>query len=155
VSDSDFRERLEKFLPTLPKGYQFALEIRNKPWLKPAFFDLLRKHGVAWAIIDHPWMPRIGDVMENLDPVTADFSYVRWLGDRYGIEKKTRTWSELIVDRSGEMKAWTSALKTLLDRNMMIYGFFNNHYAGHAPGSIALLEEAWHGGNTPGRSSQS
>ena len=24
-----------------------------------------------------------------------------------------------------------------------LYGYFNNHYAGHAPGSIALLREIW------------
>ncbi|MDP3936789.1 MAG: DUF72 domain-containing protein [Deltaproteobacteria bacterium] len=137
-----FNDRLRKFLPQLPEGYRFALEIRNKAWLNPAFLGLLRDHGVAYTLVDHPWMPRIGEVMDNLDPATADFAYVRWLGDRRGIEKKTTSWEKLIVDRSREMEAWVPALRDLLGRNMTIYGFFNNHYAGHAPGSIALLEQA-------------
>lgn len=29
-----------------------------------------------------------------LDLVTADFAYVRWLGDRKGIEEKTTTWDK-------------------------------------------------------------
>jgi len=142
MTEGDFNERLRKFLPALPRGYRFALEIRNRTWLKPAFLDLLRAHGVAYTLVDHPWMPRIGEVMERLDPVTADFAYVRWLGDRRGIEKKTTSWDKIIVDRSREMDDWAPALRALLDRNMTIYGFFNNHYAGHAPGSIALLRRA-------------
>ncbi|MFQ5458358.1 MAG: DUF72 domain-containing protein, partial [Myxococcota bacterium] len=71
-----------------------------------------------------------------------DFTYVRWLGDRYGIEKKTKSWEKVIVDRSREMTEWAPALRGLLDRNMALYGFFNNHYAGHAPGSIDLLRRA-------------
>ena len=142
MTEDDFGERLRAFLPSLPEGYRFALEIRNKTWLKPAFLDLLREHGVAYTLIDHPWMPRVGEVMDRLDPATADFAYVRWLGDRRGIEKKTKSWDKVIVDRSREMEAWVQALRTLLDRGMTIYGFFNNHYAGHAPGSIALLEDA-------------
>jgi uncharacterized protein YecE (DUF72 family) len=142
MTEAGFNERLRKFLPGLPSGYRFALEIRNKTWLKPAFLDLLREHGVACTLVDHPWMPRIGEVMERLDPVTADFVYVRWLGDRRGIEKRTESWDELIVDRSREMQEWAPVVRTLLDRNMTIYGFFNNHYAGHAPGSIALLRAA-------------
>jgi uncharacterized protein YecE (DUF72 family) len=143
VTASDFRARLETFLPTVPAGYRFALEIRNKTWIGAPLLDLLRRHGVAWTLLDHPWMPRIGDLMREMDPVTADFTYVRWLGDRRGIEKKTRTWNRLIVDRGREMHDWTAALKSLLDRNMVIFGFFNNHYAGYAPGSIDLLRESW------------
>ena len=37
---------------------------------------------------------------------------------------------------------WTPVIRTLLDRNMTIFGFFNNHYAGHAPGSIDLLRRS-------------
>lgn len=142
VDENDFRDRLKKFLPTLPGGYRYALEIRNKTWLGPALLDLLRDHGVACTLVDHPWMPRISEVMNTLDPVTADFAYIRWLGDRYGIEKKTTSWEKLIVDRSSEMSEWKPVVKTLLDRNMTIFGFFNNHYAGHAPGSIDLLRRS-------------
>jgi len=35
----------------------------------------------------------------NLDLITADFTYVRWLGNRKGIEEKTKTWDKVIVDR--------------------------------------------------------
>ncbi len=138
-----FLERLEPFLEILPSGRLYALEVRNKVWIAPPFFDLLRRCGIAYAIIDHPWMPTIEELMRNLDVVTAGFVYVRWLGDRKGIEARTTSWGKLIVDRSREMERWVPALARILERDVDIYGYFNNHYAGHAPGSIELLREVW------------
>jgi len=103
MTEKVFLERLDGFLPLLSKDHRFALEIRNKGWLKPAFLDRLRKHGVAFALIDHPWMPQAAQYAA-MAPFTADFAYVRWLGDRYGIEKITKSWDKVIVDRSREME---------------------------------------------------
>src|SRR5580658_10188404 len=50
-SGDEFLARLKPFLKKLPKGYKFALEIRNKQWLTAQFFDLLREHKVAFALI--------------------------------------------------------------------------------------------------------
>ena len=138
-----FLERLRPFLARLPGGKPYALEVRNRSWVSSPLLDLLRGHGIAYAIIDHPWMPTIEDLLKKHDPVTAEFAYVRWLGDRKGIEERAKTWEKLIVDRTAEMERWVSALTRLLERDIHIYGFFNNHYAGHAPGSIALLREIW------------
>ena len=143
-----FLERLRGFLPQLPADHCYAVEIRNKGWLERPLLDLLAGHGVACALIDHPWMPRIDQVVEALDPVTADFVYVRWLGDRHGIERRTRQWDRTIVDRTADLRRCIPALRSLLGRTT-VYGFFNNHYAGHAPGSIALLEKLWSDAVTP------
>jgi len=138
-----FLERLAAFLPSLPRGLRFALEIRNKTWLAPPLVDALREYGVALALIDHPWMPRIDRLPEAIDPVTAGFSYVRWLGDRRGIEERTKRWDRLIQDRTAEMRAWVPTVRHLLGRRIEVFGYFNNHYAGHAPGSIELFERVW------------
>ena len=143
TSEELFLERLGRFLPLLPSGYRFALEIRNKTWLREPLLELLAARGVALALIDHPWMPRAGEYMERVDPATADFAYIRWLGDRYGIEKRTKTWDKVIVDRTREMKAWVPVVRGLLSRGMTVFGYFNNHYAGHAPSSIELFAETW------------
>ncbi|MGC1255610.1 MAG: DUF72 domain-containing protein, partial [Candidatus Acidiferrales bacterium] len=95
-SGNEFLARLEPFLKRLPKSYRFALEIRNKQWLTAEFFDLLRAHGIAYALIDQAWMPRAGEIFEKFDPITADFTYVRLLGDRKDIEKQTKIWDKVI-----------------------------------------------------------
>ncbi len=77
-----FLARLKPFLEQLPPGPRFSVEVRNKNWLGQELYDLLRKHRVALALIDHPWMPRPQEWFARGDALTADFTYVRWLGDR-------------------------------------------------------------------------
>lgn len=139
----DFLARLEPFLAKLPSGYSFALEIRNKSWITARLLDLLGKKKIALALIDHPWMTPVKQLMDRFDVVTGDFSYVRWLGDRRGIEEKTQRWDRLLVDREREMEIWVPHVRRLLERRRPVYGYFNNHYAGFAPGSIALFRQVW------------
>src|SRR6266704_5869248 len=106
VGINDFLARLRPFLKKLPKSHKFAVEIRNKNWLVPQFVEALRERGVALALIDQSWMPRPGRWFEKLDPITADFTYVRWLGDRKSIEVQTKVWDKTIVDRSAELAEW-------------------------------------------------
>jgi uncharacterized protein YecE (DUF72 family) len=138
-----FLDRLERFLPSLPAGPRYAVEVRNRNLLTGRLFDILSRHRVALAFIDHPWFARIDELMRRPEARTADFAYVRWLGDRHGIEKVTTTWDRLIVDRAREMGRWIPALRTLMAENRTVYGYFNNHYAGYAVGSIRLFRESW------------
>ena len=55
-------------------------------------------------------MPRSAQWFERFDPITADFTYVRWLGDRKGIEEQTKTWDKVIVDRRHELTEWADIL---------------------------------------------
>lgn len=139
----DFLARLEPFLARLPGGYSFAVELRNKNWIGPHLLDMLRKKKTALALIDHPWMPPISQLVDKLDLVTADFTYIRWLGDRKGIEEKTKHWDRILVNREREMEVWIPEIRRLLARPTRVYGYFNNHYAGFAPGSISLFQQVW------------
>ncbi len=134
----EFFARLRAFLPKLPLDFRFALEIRNKAWVCEELLDLLREHRVALALIDHPWMTRpsaIGDV------VTTDFAYVRLLGDRYEIEKLTQTWDKTVVDRRRELAEWSAVVDALLSRNLKVYTYVNNHFAGHSPETMRQFLE--------------
>jgi uncharacterized protein YecE (DUF72 family) len=142
-SGKEFLARLAPFLRTLPKGYRFALEIRNKQWLSAEFFDLLREHKVAYALIDQAWMPRPSEIFEKFDPITADFTYIRLLGDRKGIEKQTKIWDKVIVDRSRELMGWVNVCQRTIRRGVPTYVYVNNHYAGFAPGTIEQFQKLW------------
>src|ERR1700687_2909719 len=142
-SVDDFLERLIPFLKKLPKDRKFAVEIRNKNWLVPKFADVLREHGVALALIDQSWTPRPWEMKDQFDFITSDFTYVRWLGNRKGIEEITKTWDKVIVDRQGDLFEWVGLLKKVHERRIMILAFANNHYAGHGPGSVDLFRNLW------------
>jgi len=142
-SGVQFLSRLKAFFKKLPKDKRFAIEIRNKWWIKPQFLDVLREHNVAFVLQDQSWMPRPAELFEKYDPVTADFTYIRWLGDRKGIETVTKVWDKTIVDRTGEMQEWVKYCRQIQRRGVTIYAFANNHYAGHGPGTVALFKQLY------------
>jgi uncharacterized protein YecE (DUF72 family) len=119
------------------------VEIRNNDWLDLRFVDLLREHGVAPALIDQSWMPRPWEMKNSLDLITADFTYVRWLGDRKGIEERTKTWDKVIIDRQGDLFEWVGLLKNVHERRILILTFANNHYAGNGPGTVEPFRSLW------------
>jgi len=143
IGVNDFLARLVPFLKKLPKDHKFAVEIRNKSWLVPQFIEALRERGVALALIDQAWMPRPAKWFEKFDPITADFTYVRWLGDRKSIEEQTKVWDKIIVDRRVELSEWVEVLKTVHKRKIQILAFANNHFAGFGHGTIEQFRELW------------
>jgi len=80
---------------------------------------------------------------DKFDLITSECTYVRWLGDREGIEEKTTTWDKVIVDRKGELSEWVDLLKKVHERRIMILAFANNHYAGHGPSTVELFRNLW------------
>ena len=149
ASRSQFEKLLRPFLKTLPKEFRFALEIRNKNWLTWDFHELLREHSVAFVVIAQAWMPSIETLAKALDIVTGEFCYARFIGDRKGIEAKTQKWGKLVEDKTGEMTVWAQELKKIVAKGVRTYAFFNNHYAGFAPGSVRLFESLWQEGDKP------
>jgi uncharacterized protein YecE (DUF72 family) len=145
----EFLTRLEPFLKHLPSGYRFALELRNGSWMDARLAEVLRSRNVALALVDQVWMPRPTAVFEKLDPVTADFTYIRWLGDRKGIEKLTKTWDKTIVDRSAELSEWVEVCNKIAGRGVSIFAFANNHYAGNGPATVREFEALWKAQHPP------
>jgi uncharacterized protein YecE (DUF72 family) len=137
---NDFLGRLRPFLKKIPTDHKFAVEIRNKKWLVPQFVEALREHGIALALTDQSWMPRPAQWFEKFDPITADFTYVRWLGDRKDIEAKTEVWNKLVVDRSAELTEWANVLRKL---KVQVYVYANNHYAGYSPATVEMFRNLW------------
>jgi uncharacterized protein YecE (DUF72 family) len=143
ATPGDFTARLVRFLDSLPPGHAYAVEIRNKNWLTAPFVDLLRQKNVALALADQVWMPRIDELAATLDVLTAGFTYIRLIGDRHGIEKQTKTWDKIIVNRERETQTWVRYVQQFLRRGVTVYIYFNNHFAGFGPGSIALFWDVW------------
>jgi len=138
-----FIDRLERFLPSLPRGRPCAVEVRNKSFVTARLLEVLHRHGAALAFIDHPWFFDAARFMRRPGLLTADFAYVRWLGDRRAIEEKTTRWDRVIVDRASDLGRWIPVVRGLVDRGVTVYGYFNNHYAGYAIGSIEQFRTMW------------
>jgi uncharacterized protein YecE (DUF72 family) len=144
-TQAHFLAVLKPFLKKLPKDYQFAVEIRNKNWMDARFADVLRERRVALTLIDQSWVPRPWELKEKFDLITADFTYVRWLGDRKGIEEKTKTWDEVIVDRRSDLKNWVDVLKKMVNEKKIrkLFAYANNHYEGFGPATVKRFMDLW------------
>jgi len=126
-------------------GREHAAVRRVKDWLDANLIGLLREHNVALALTDTSFMPRPWELKQKFDLVTADFAYVRWLGDRKGIEKQTTTWDKTVIDRTSDLKNWVEVFKSLVSNTkvLKIFAFSNNHYAGHGPATAKLFINLW------------
>jgi uncharacterized protein YecE (DUF72 family) len=126
----DYFDALDEFLQNLPQGPRYAVEIRNRKWLNTEFGEMLSNHNVALVLQDLHYMPR-------LDWITADFSVIRWLGRRKDIEEFDR----IQIDRSENLSSWSQKVQDFMERGFDIYGYFNNHFAGHSPASVRQFAE--------------
>ena len=127
---------LAAFLPTLPRDLRFAIEFRQRGWIHDGTLALLAEHGVALALSDARWIPR-RTVLAMAERPTADFAYVRWMGPNRDLVD----YSRVQVDRSRELAAWAEVLPGLAARVRTVYGYVNNHFAGHSPASLRTLQQ--------------
>lgn len=143
-SEGPFLERLDTFLRDLPKdGFRYAVEIRNKAWLKQPFVDLLRRHGATLVLVDQGWMPHGDEVTPRFDVLTGQDCYIRLLGDRKAIEAVTTTWDEEVLDHTDRMLRWSKLIKGMANQGVRSLVYVNNHYAGHAPTTVRRLKEMY------------
>jgi uncharacterized protein YecE (DUF72 family) len=121
---------LERFLAVAPTEVRLAVEFRHGSWLVPATCDLLRRHRAALAWTE--WRD-----LARLPEVTAEFLYLRWLGDR----REIATYDRVQVDRGAEFEEWEAQLRRALPAVREVFGYFNNHWAGHSPASANEMKE--------------
>ncbi|MBC7671878.1 MAG: DUF72 domain-containing protein [Polaromonas sp.] len=133
---------LANMLPTLPRDIKFAVEFRHRGWINDGVLALLAEHGVALTLTDARWIPRKQMLALAARP-TADFIYIRWMGGNRDIVD----YSRIQIDRTRELEQWATVLATLAKVRVKVYGYVNNHFAGHSPQSVRELQRML--GQTP------
>jgi uncharacterized protein YecE (DUF72 family) len=119
-------EHMKTLLDLLDPKIRHAIEFRHTSWFKDEVYDLLRSKNVALAWTENQYVT-------SPPVVTADFVYVRLVGER-DIEE----FKETVKDRSKEMREWYGHLEKEAsgDDVRQVFVFFNNHYAGFGPASV-------------------
>ena len=88
-------------------------------------------------------MPGPDELERKFDPVTTDWTYIRWLGDRKWIEGKTVKWEKPVVDRTPQLMRWIDFCFKIRQRGVTIYAYANNHYSGFSPHTIDQFRTLW------------
>jgi len=139
-SVEQFAEVLHAFLACLPARCRYAVEIRNREYLDPAYFDCLRQRGVAHVFNAWTRMPELDRQMKIEDAYTADFTVTR------ALLAAGRTYEQAVELFSPytEVKQPNPAVRTALKWQMeraasqarSAYVFVNNRMEGNAPATI-------------------
>lgn len=132
-------DALESFLDRLPGGARYAVEVRHRSWVDSELSALLREKRAALVLVDYPRMPR-------LEAMTADFTYIRWLGDRREFPSGHTGPKK---DRTEELSWWSGVVDGALSDNRTVFAYANNHYQNHSPSTLArfleIRAESWRG----------
>jgi uncharacterized protein YecE (DUF72 family) len=116
-------ERLSFALDRLPPG-RHTFEFRDRSWFVPEVMALLREHGVALTIGDHPERPF------QTHEMTTDWTFLRF---HYGARGRGGNYS----DR--ELAEWAERIDGWR-REHEVFAYFNNDWSGFAPRNAAYLE---------------
>jgi uncharacterized protein YecE (DUF72 family) len=115
--------RLGDALEQLPSG-RHAFEFRHASWFAPAVYRILREHGVAFVIGDHPQRPFQTDVR------TASWRYVRL---HSGTRGRRGNYSR------SELETWAQRIHAWRRREEE-FVYFNNDWEAFAPRNAAWLQ---------------
>ncbi len=144
--DAPFVEDLDRFLAAIPRQFRYSVEIRNPEFLGPAYFDCLRRHGVAHVFNAWTRMPEIGSQMAMPGAFTAGFTVCRALlrkGRAYEQAVKKFSPYEKVQEPNPDVRG---SLKALIQRARDLreeaFIYVNNRLEGNAPETIrAIVEE--------------
>ena len=138
-----FCETLDRFLEKVPKQRRYAVEIRNKELLIPAYFHVLNGHNVAHCFNHWSFMPPLKMQMKAAAAaggLTASFFVARILtplGKSYEEAVSTFSPYDEIKEPLPEMREDLVRLaKRALQKNIEAFILVNNRAEGNAPLTI-------------------
>jgi uncharacterized protein YecE (DUF72 family) len=145
----DFIAELDRFLGQLPKGWPYSVEMRNRNWLKPEYFECLSRHQVAQVFNSWEAMPSVSEQMAIPGSRTApNLAAARFLlrpGRKYEQAVKAFEPYDSIKEENPEARA---AGKALIQEGLAAgpkrktFVYVNNRLEGNALSTIDAMISA-------------
>jgi uncharacterized protein YecE (DUF72 family) len=136
---------LRNFLEQLPADFRFAIEFRHPGWHRPQVIRLLQKYRVCWVWADTSPLNERNLAPFELWPQTADFIYVRLMGDystKYRDDgKHMHQYGKLLWKREAALESWALKIGRHLGEVRNVWAFVNNHFEGFAPETCQRLAQ--------------
>ncbi|HVZ71372.1 MAG TPA: DUF72 domain-containing protein [Polyangia bacterium] len=138
-----FAARLGAFLARLPKGPTYAVELRNRALVSPAYGDALAGAGAVHVHSVWSSMPALADQARRLPPETRRPLFVRWLFPRGDTHEEAGARYEpfsRLVDEDVDSRAAVAALAVrALAHDVPAFVTVDNKAEGCSPESIVRL----------------
>lgn len=144
-SPEAFAEMLDRFLAALPRGLPYAVELRDRALLTPAYHQVLAAHGVAHVYSYWRAMP-MPLVQARVVPVdTASFIVIRLSlkpGTQYEERREAFAPFDKIKEPSEEMRREVAELVRRAEAaGRRVYVLVNNKAEGSSPLTVRALAE--------------
>jgi uncharacterized protein YecE (DUF72 family) len=143
ASPREFAESLDPFLDALPRTFRYAVEVRNREYLRPRYFDCLRAHGAAHVLNAWTKMPVLSEQMEIEDAFPADFTVVRALlrqGRKYEDAVQQLAPYDRVRDENPEAReSLRKLIRRMREERRAAYIFVNNRLEGNSPETIRAV----------------
>ena len=145
ASPREFVAKLDHFLGALPETFRYAVEVRNREYLQPRYFECLREHRAAHVLNAWTKMPALSEQMAMADAFPADFTVVRALlrqGRTYEEAVERLTPYDKVRDENPEARdALRALIRRMREERRASYIFVNNRLEGNAPETIRAVTE--------------
>ncbi len=140
----EFTADLDVFLGKLPAEWRYAVELRNRHWLQPEYFAMLRRHGVAHVFNSWDAMPPVSEQMAMAGSETSDdFAAARFLlkpGRKYEEAVKEFSPYKAVKEVNAEARsAGTELVKQAKQKSKQAFIYVNNRLEGNALETIGAM----------------
>jgi uncharacterized protein YecE (DUF72 family) len=142
----DFIADLDKFLGQLPRDWPYGVEMRNRNWLKPEYFDCLARHQVTHVFNSWEAMPPVSEQMalpgSRTNPGLVAARFLLKPGRTYEQAVKTFEPYDSIKEENPEARAVGKTLiaeGTAAGPQRKTFIYVNNRLEGHALGTIDAI----------------
>jgi uncharacterized protein YecE (DUF72 family) len=140
---------LNKFLGQLPGGWPYGVEMRNRNWLKPEYFECLAQHQVTHVFNSWEAMPPVSEQMalpgSRTNPALVAARFLLKPGRKYEEAVKTFAPYDRLKEEVPEARA---AGKALIAEGKeagparKTFVFVNNRLEGNALATILAMQES-------------
>ena len=142
----EFVADLDKFLGQLPKGWPYGIEMRNRNWLKPEYFECLARHQVTHVFNSWEAMPPVSEQMalpgSRTNPGLTAARFLLKPGRRYEEAVKAFQPYDSIKEENPEARVAGRALVAegkAAGPQKRTFIFVNNRLEGNALGTIVAM----------------
>lgn len=141
----EFVDEMGPFLDALPRGFRYAVEIRNRAYLSAPYFDCLGERNVAHVFNAWTKMPPLAEHLAIPGAFTADFTVVRALlreGRAYEQAVEQLAPYDHVKDENPEgREALRALIRRMREERRAALIFVNNRFEGNAPATIQAIAE--------------
>ena len=135
-----FVDLIDAFIARLPKGYEYAVELRNREFLTEEYLNMLSSYGVAHVLNNWTRMPPIIDQIKIAGVLTSSFSVARALlvpGRAYQDAVQMFQPYDRVKEENPELRmGLVESVQKCIAEGKTLYAYVNNRAEGNSPRTI-------------------